>query len=848
MRKNRHVIAALLAGTMGIIAPSQAWAQDGQSYPFDMPSQDLGDALRSVAARAGWELYAQTDDVNGKAAPALRGSLTAREAIERLLQGTNLEARFDKGAVIIRGRSEAPIADTHSPEADIVVTGSLIRGVPPAATVTTVTADDIRDAGQNDLGEVARALPQNFGGGQNPGLNNAGGGANQNANVNGASTFNLRGIGPNATLTLLNGHRMSYSGTSAAIDISTIPVAAVDRVEIVADGSSAIYGADAVAGVVNVILKPDYSGAYTSARIGGSTDGGNFEQQFAGVAGARWDSGGLIATYDFFRNTAILAADRTYASTSNPATTLYPKLLRQSFLLSGHQEVGGGIRFSADVAYKTGEMYSASGYLPNRPVDYQGVLIKRTFATFGIAPTIELALPGRWTAKITGFYGTDDTGGLSRFFSAGRLSRTTPTRYDNEARSVEVSAQGPLFRLPGGDVRLAVGAGVRKNSFTGVLPTLTVDRNRSNRFAYAELFVPLASPDQNIGLLTRASISGAVRVEDYSDSDRIATPKLGLIYQPFKMLTLRASWGRSFKVPTLYQQYAGYAAVLLPATGYGSSFPANATLVYALGANDKTQAERSENLTLSAEFKPVRDFSLSLSYFNIDYTDRVAAPLASYVGALTNPLYASFITSNPTAAQIDALVAGATQVPGLQNATGRPYDPTQVVAILDGRDRNIARQKYRGVDVAFRYRIAIDSEYDLLASGAATWLDSKQVLLPGQTATPLAGRIFNPPHFKARAGLTFSGNGLSISSFVSYAGGVTDARRATSVDVGSMTTLDLTGRLKFGGRNEIAISALNLFNAKPETIYTSSTTDAPFDNTNYSAIGRYIGVTVSRSW
>ena len=77
MGKRRYVIAALLAGTMGMIAPSQAWAQDGQAYPFDMPSQDLGDALRNVAARAGWELYAQTDDLNGKAAPALRGSAPA---------------------------------------------------------------------------------------------------------------------------------------------------------------------------------------------------------------------------------------------------------------------------------------------------------------------------------------------------------------------------------------------------------------------------------------------------------------------------------------------------------------------------------------------------------------------------------------------------------------------------------------------------------------------------------------------------------------------------------------------------------------------------------------------------
>lgn len=284
MRKNSHVIAALLAGTMGTFAPSQAWAQDEQSYPFDMASQDLGDALRSVAARAGWELYALTDDVNGKAAPALRGSLTAREAIERLLQGSNLKARFDNGAVIIRGRrgSSTGTPVTSVADNEIVVTGTHIAGSKASSSVATISAEDIRRAGQADLGEVVRSLPQNFAGGQNPGIGTSQGAGN--ANVNGASSVNLLGMGPNATLTLLNGNRISYTGVNAAIDISAIPAVAVDRFDVITDGASAIYGADAVAGVVNVILRRDYDGASIGVRLGGSTDGGSFQQQYNAVA------------------------------------------------------------------------------------------------------------------------------------------------------------------------------------------------------------------------------------------------------------------------------------------------------------------------------------------------------------------------------------------------------------------------------------------------------------------------------------------------------------------------------------------------------------------------------------
>ena len=120
-----------------------------------------------------------------------------------------------------------------------------------------------------------------------------------------SSSINLRGLGSDATLTLLNGHRLSYGGTRQAIDVSAIPLGAVDRIEIVADGASALYGSDAVGGVANIILRPDMTGIETRARVGGSTDGGNFAQQYGITAGSRWGTGGFIAAYEFNRTSAI---------------------------------------------------------------------------------------------------------------------------------------------------------------------------------------------------------------------------------------------------------------------------------------------------------------------------------------------------------------------------------------------------------------------------------------------------------------------------------------------------------------------------------------------------------------
>ncbi|HIK64342.1 MAG TPA: TonB-dependent receptor, partial [Henriciella marina] len=156
--------------------------------------------------------------------------------------------------------------DVASGDNAIVVTGTRIRGARIIGDTISLDRETIVEAGQIDLGEAIRSLPQNFSGGQNPGIGSGAGFAN--SNVNSASSANLRGLGPDATLTLLNGHRLPYDSAFAGVDISSIPLAAVDRIEVVPDGASALYGSDAVAGVVNVILRRDFEGITTSAEIG----------------------------------------------------------------------------------------------------------------------------------------------------------------------------------------------------------------------------------------------------------------------------------------------------------------------------------------------------------------------------------------------------------------------------------------------------------------------------------------------------------------------------------------------------------------------------------------------------
>jgi outer membrane receptor protein involved in Fe transport len=851
MIKSRS-LALLLVGSAACLSPAAALAMQHQRQSYDMPAQDLGDALRSAAAMADIELYASARDLEGKTAPSLKGELTTREAIEALLANSGLIARFENSSVIIsktrlaRSHSDASSEEEEEEEEEpIIVTGSRIAGAAPAAPVIRISAQDIRRAGQNDLGDVARSLPQNFGGGQNPGIGNGQGAGNENANVNGASTFNLRGIGPNATLTLLNGNRFAYTGISSVIDVSAIPVSAVERVEIIADGASAIYGADAVAGVVNIILKRDYDGMSAMARVGASTDGGNTQQQYGLLGGTRWTSGGVIAAYDYSRSTAIVAGDRSYTNTANPASTLFPSQHRHSLLLSGHQALGERVTLYADILYKKSRNHAVTGLTLSGDLRASGFDAATRSEIFGGAPTLEIEVGDDWIFKTSAFYGTDRTNGVTKLFAGGAEIAHFDRLFFNRNLALEGGFQGPLFTLPAGDVRLALGAGARRSQFKTGGAVGDLARRRDAIFAYGEIHVPVTSPAQDLAGLHRLSLTGALRFEDYSDSQGIITPKVGLVWEPIDVLRLGVSWGRSFKMPTLLQQYSGYSAVLAPAARFGAGLPDNATVLYAAGSDSRIGPERSENWTLSAQFTPDDGLDITAAWFDIDYRDRVATPFASSLGALDNPIFADSITRSPSADFLADIIAAA--LPPLQNASGAAYDPANVVAFLDLRDRNIARQRYRGADLSLRYVVKAGGG-DLALTVAATLLRSRQQLRPDAAVTPLAGTLFNPARFRARGGVGWSTGRLSLAAFVSHSGALTDARRTPAAEVRGLTTLDLTGEVRIGKGTRVSLAALNLFNAKPPPIVTTSAADTPYDTTNYSPAGRFLGITVRQEW
>lgn len=189
----------------------------------------------------------------------------------------------------------------------VTVTGYHIKRIDTEGSAPVMVFDrvDIEQAGINTLEEFARYLPIN----QPEALRFDG--------AIGATGFDLRGIGTDTTLTLVNGYRIAPYAQLAenAVDINSIPVAAIERIEVLKDGASAIYGADAIAGVVNIILRQNFDGLQVSAGYGASGHGDGNELLADILAGKDYERGNIMFSLGWYQRDPQAMSDRDWSST-----------------------------------------------------------------------------------------------------------------------------------------------------------------------------------------------------------------------------------------------------------------------------------------------------------------------------------------------------------------------------------------------------------------------------------------------------------------------------------------------------------------------------------------------------
>jgi iron complex outermembrane receptor protein len=190
----------------------------------------------------------------------------------------------------------------------IEVTGSRIKraDMESASPVSVITTADMKMQGISNVADALQNLTAQSGG-LTASVNNGG---------NGNSTVDLRGMGANRTLVLINGRRMIASGTgaTATVDLNTIPMSAVKRIEVLKDGASAVYGSDAIAGVVNIIMRDDFEGLEFDASYAETSEGDGEESTISTTFGVSSDKGNIVVNLGYYDRGTVRQSDRAYSN------------------------------------------------------------------------------------------------------------------------------------------------------------------------------------------------------------------------------------------------------------------------------------------------------------------------------------------------------------------------------------------------------------------------------------------------------------------------------------------------------------------------------------------------------
>ncbi|WP_449446654.1 TonB-dependent receptor domain-containing protein [Thermomonas brevis] len=292
MKPSRPLRVLLLS-----LACSAALAAQAQSAaPLTIPAGDLASALDAYARQTGTQLVYRADQLKGARSAGLSGQAASPQSLDALLKGSGFRAQRDaSGAVLIvpaaagstapasapaarNANQQRPAAAANGPVTNldtVQVTGSRIprAQVEGPSPISVITAEQISASGFTNMPEVMRSMTQNNGATQSPQS------VSNSDFTPGAQQVDLRGLGPNHTLVLVNGRRLAdfplpMDGGVSATDISSIPLGMVERIEVLTGSASAIYGSDAVSGVVNIILKKQADGLTMDFRYGDTELGG----------------------------------------------------------------------------------------------------------------------------------------------------------------------------------------------------------------------------------------------------------------------------------------------------------------------------------------------------------------------------------------------------------------------------------------------------------------------------------------------------------------------------------------------------------------------------------------------
>ena len=985
LARARFIRSVPVLALMLFIGARGALAAEATKH-FNLPAQDLTAALLEFGRQSGMQIlysYDSSESVDAIRTASVIGDFTVPEALTRMLEGTGIQFRFTGASKIALFRAPTPdqsdVAPPAQPQyptgfepasylmpiAEVYVTGTRLRGALDVVSPTVLLPN--RELRRGTFATVQDALyilplnslsgPRDDWGGS---LGNPGFGAG----------INLRHLGAGATLVLVDGRRQPVSGDEGSFtDVSNIPWSAVERIEIVPDGSSALYGSDAIAGVVNIIMREDLDGVESQARFT-AVPGGADEVQASQLFGKRWTSGHALLAYQYAERVPLAATDRTYAANADkrpfegtdhrtyyagnildpvtlqpalgiPATgvrtasdyspsinldnymgqiDLLPERQTHNLFLTATQALGERWSIRADGRYGVRDISMQAGpssYIfavprsnpffvdpfPDRPSpnaivaysflnDFGGPVRRVSTTRVATGAVSATVLLGRdWQLALSHSYGREElrtsvtnlpnpaavlaalnqTDSAKAFNPFGRTSpdvvaglrQTISKSLLSEITTTSAVADGTLGHLATGSVKLAIGAEYRRETFDYLYPSgghplhpegATRAQQRYVGSAFVEASVPLVGSHHDTRATPHLELTAAGRFENYSDFGDTFNPRLGVKWAPFDQVKLRASWGRSFRAPTLVDRdtirnLSGVASLADPKSPSGQS------VIAALqGNNPDVQEETATTWTAGFDYVPVTvpGLKLSATYFDVDYGNRIVMP------ALDGPLeillheeqWAPVINRHPTQAQIDAICQRADFLgPAGSCAEARPS------IIVDMRKKNLSETEAKGLEahVGFEWESGIGS-FDLHLMGSYLF-EFRQRSSSTAPAFDVLNTVHNPPALKARAWAEWSqhpaaASGLGATAAISYTNGYPDAESAFVRKVRSWTTVDFQASYRTSATGgwlagmDLMLNAVNVLNTPPPFVDRAD----GFDFANMQPIGRTISLEVRKSW
>jgi iron complex outermembrane receptor protein len=762
----------------------------------------------------------------------------------------------------------------------VVVTGTNIRGVYPNSTpVEVYTREDIERTGAITTEQFIGKMPQNLGtfSQYGPGASNAG------VNLDAVTAIDLRGLGAGTTLTLLNGRRIALSNGGRSADVSLIPAGAIERVEVLTDGASAIYGSDAVGGVVNFILRDDFEGAETRLTYGGVSEGGLRQGSASQTFGARWSGGHGLAAYNYHSASALKTSDRSYAAGAGPGN-LTPVDARHNLFATFSQNVTGDIMVGGDFGIgrrKTKNSFStvtSPAVASHSFASYAGT----TEQMFG-ALEVDYAGPAGLDATASISYSEVDTDGAASITLFNLVPPVT-TANDFSSRNSQLDVlgkvSGVLATLPAGDVRFSVGGGMLEEKYRGISPTTNRQSigtlGRRSYYGFAEVYAPLVAPAHDIPFVHSLSLNVAARYTEYADRSSPALdrdfgdsvdPKIGLAWFPIEALNIRASYGSSFRAPSLTQLDSGGGFhFLTPQTVAGSP----AVIVGVSGyAVDDLGPETADTYTIGFDYRqPGPDgFRLSATYYSIDYTDRIGvAPTGGLNPFVAPELVPDLIYRPPS---VDFLREALTAAPLIFNGTSVDLSDPQVAAvglfarddvwIMDTRFRNLAVSRQDGIDVTVSETFPTslgDLQVGANVTHILSYVQKGSISSPAVIAVDRPGQ---PADWRGRAYASLSAGSLTGTLSVNYVDSYANVLAPSAQQrIDDWTTVDLSLQYALmpqgagSGGTRLSLSIQNLLDAEPPLLLrgAGSNINNPigFDPANANPLGRFIVVGLSHTW